>query len=99
MQHFGYEFKYGTNDVNADESLGTMPQFLDFLQPRITQILKGFKLDADGFVNDFVPVGNEQEESKEANPADKFGYFDQLTVNDYMPGQGIPPHVDTHSPF
>jgi alkylated DNA repair protein alkB family protein 8 len=27
------------------------------------------------------------------------GMFDQLTLNDYMPGQGIPPHVDTHSPF
>ena len=25
--------------------------------------------------------------------------FDQLTINDYHPGQGIPPHVDTHSPF
>ncbi|XP_015918171.1 tRNA (carboxymethyluridine(34)-5-O)-methyltransferase alkbh8 isoform X2 [Parasteatoda tepidariorum] len=24
---------------------------------------------------------------------------DQLTVNHYQPGQGIPPHVDTHSPF
>ncbi|KAK6485955.1 alkylated DNA repair protein alkB-like protein 8 [Huso huso] len=24
---------------------------------------------------------------------------DQLTVNQYEPGQGIPPHVDTHSPF
>lgn len=30
---------------------------------------------------------------------DKCGFFDQLTVNDYTPGQGIPPHVDTHSPF
>ena len=29
----------------------------------------------------------------------KYGFFDQLTVNDYQPGQGIPPHVDTHSPF
>jgi len=27
------------------------------------------------------------------------GEFDQLTLNDYLPGQGIPPHVDTHSPF
>ena len=27
------------------------------------------------------------------------GLFDQLTLNDYSPGQGIPPHVDTHSPF
>ena len=25
--------------------------------------------------------------------------FDQCTVNDYAPGQGIPPHVDSHSPF
>ncbi|XP_067889838.1 alkylated DNA repair protein alkB homolog 8 isoform X2 [Heterodontus francisci] len=24
---------------------------------------------------------------------------DQLTINQYEPGQGIPPHVDTHSPF
>ena len=24
---------------------------------------------------------------------------DQLTVNQYNPGQGIPPHIDTHSPF
>ncbi|XP_035227218.1 alkylated DNA repair protein alkB homolog 8-like [Stegodyphus dumicola] len=24
---------------------------------------------------------------------------DQLTVNHYLPGQGIPPHVDTHSAF
>ena len=23
----------------------------------------------------------------------------QLTINDYMPGDGIPPHFDTHSPF
>eukprot|EP01015_Nassula_variabilis_P025619 TRINITY_DN501_c0_g1_i11.p1 TRINITY_DN501_c0_g1~~TRINITY_DN501_c0_g1_i11.p1 ORF type:complete len:338 (-),score=61.48 TRINITY_DN501_c0_g1_i11:11-1024(-) len=27
------------------------------------------------------------------------GPFDQLTVNDYYPGDGIPPHFDTHSPF
>ena len=47
----------------------------------------------------YEPQEDMQEESKEANVLDKFGYFDQLTVNDYMPGQGIPPHVDTHSPF
>ncbi|XP_008552371.1 alkylated DNA repair protein alkB homolog 8 [Microplitis demolitor] len=28
----------------------------------------------------------------------KFKY-DQLTVNRYLPGQGIPPHIDTHSVF
>jgi alkylated DNA repair protein alkB family protein 8 len=25
--------------------------------------------------------------------------YDQLTVNEYLPGAGIPPHVDTHSAF
>ncbi|XP_042316311.1 alkylated DNA repair protein alkB homolog 8 isoform X2 [Sceloporus undulatus] len=33
----------------------------------------------------------------------KMGYIkeipDQLTVNQYEPGQGIPPHIDTHSAF
>jgi alkylated DNA repair protein alkB homolog 8 len=30
-----------------------------------------------------------------------FNYFqpDQMTVNRYQPGHGIPPHCDTHSPF
>ena len=27
------------------------------------------------------------------------GPFDQLTVNDYSPGDGIAPHFDVHSPF
>jgi hypothetical protein len=25
--------------------------------------------------------------------------FDQLTINDYFAGNGIPSHFDTHSPF
>lgn len=25
--------------------------------------------------------------------------YDQLTINKYLPGQGIPPHIDTHSIF
>jgi len=25
--------------------------------------------------------------------------FDQLTINDYFAGDGIPAHFDTHSPF
>ncbi|XP_018311494.1 alkylated DNA repair protein alkB homolog 8 [Mycetomoellerius zeteki] len=33
---------------------------------------------------------------------DKHGHkytYDQLTINRYIPGQGIPPHIDTHSVF
>ena len=25
--------------------------------------------------------------------------FDQITINEYKPGSGIPPHVDSHAPF
>jgi alkylated DNA repair protein alkB family protein 8 len=25
--------------------------------------------------------------------------LEQLTINEYFPGQGIPPHVDSHQPF
>ena len=44
------------------------------------------------------------EKSSEELDAEKsffklFGNFDQLTINDYKPGDGIPPHIDTHSPF
>ena len=101
VQHFGFEFKYGTNDVDVDNSIGKMPDFLTFLQPRISQILRGMKLNADFEVTGYTPVDDAamEEESKDEDVYSKYGDFDQLTVNDYMPGQGIPPHVDTHSPF
>ncbi|XP_005105017.1 alkylated DNA repair protein alkB homolog 8 [Aplysia californica] len=70
VKHFGYEFKYGINDVDIN----------DPLPDGIPTICKGF-LDrslATGLVH-FFP--------------------DQLTVNQYKPGQGIPPHVDTTYAF
>jgi hypothetical protein len=33
VKHFGYRFKYGTNDVDKEKSMGTMPEFLHPLQP------------------------------------------------------------------
>ena len=50
-----------------------------------------------------VPLDSSFLERAFEQPAQSFlnahGMLDQLTVNDYSPGQGIPPHVDTHSPF
>jgi alkylated DNA repair protein alkB homolog 8 len=34
VQHFGFEFKYGTNDVDPDKSMGKFPEFVEFLEPR-----------------------------------------------------------------
>lgn len=49
-----------------------------------------------------IPVGIPPEmETLTRNIAEQFHLEkpDQLTVNHYEPGQGIPPHVDTHSSF
>lgn len=72
VQHFGYAFRYGLNDVDDEMPLERgIPPVCDFLLPRLTK--RGHS---------------------------KWNFHpDQLTVNRYLPGQGIPPHVDTHSVF
>ncbi|XP_017868833.1 PREDICTED: alkylated DNA repair protein alkB homolog 8 [Drosophila arizonae] len=68
VKHFGYEFLYGSNNVNPLQPLEQgIPAACNFMWERL-------ELPA------FEPP-------------------DQLTVNEYEPGQGIPPHVDTHSAF
>lgn len=59
VKHFGFEFKYGINDVDADDPLpqGIPPVCSNFLQRAL----------ATGHVTH---------------------YPDQLTVNQYQPGQG-----------
>lgn len=70
VKHYGYEFRYGTNDVDLNSPLiEKIPDECNILWKR----LKESGLD--------------------------LGVPDQLTVNKYSPGQGIPLHVDTHSPF
>ena len=39
VQHYGYEFKYGTNNVDLEKSIGTMPEFLTFLEPSKSSFL------------------------------------------------------------
>ncbi|XP_041973231.1 alkylated DNA repair protein alkB homolog 8 [Aricia agestis] len=70
VKHYGYEFRYGSNDVDLSAPLSEkIPPECDILWQRIRE--SGFNIDTP----------------------------DQLTVNKYSPGQGIPSHVDRHSPF
>ncbi|XP_047023011.1 alkylated DNA repair protein alkB homolog 8 [Helicoverpa zea] len=70
VRHYGYEFRYGSNDVDLNNPLiEKIPEECDVLWERLKE--QGFDL----------------------------GVPDQLTVNKYSPGQGIPSHVDKHSPF
>ncbi|XP_052737883.1 alkylated DNA repair protein alkB homolog 8 [Bicyclus anynana] len=70
VKHYGYEFRYGSNDVDLSTPLSEkIPEECDALWSR----LKSCGID--------------------------FRIPDQMTVNKYNPGQGIPSHVDKHSPF
>ncbi|XP_075972362.1 tRNA (carboxymethyluridine(34)-5-O)-methyltransferase alkbh8 [Anticarsia gemmatalis] len=70
VKHYGYEFRYGSNDVDLTQPLiEKIPNECDILWERLKE--HGFDV----------------------------GVPDQLTVNKYSPGQGIPSHVDRHSPF
>lgn len=70
--HYGYEFIYGTNNVDSSNPLTRK-----------------------------IPVECEKLWKLLAIKLPQFAWFkpDQLTVNVYEPGHGIPYHVDTHSPF
>ncbi|XP_053600515.1 alkylated DNA repair protein alkB homolog 8 [Plodia interpunctella] len=71
VKHYGYEFRYGSNDVDLSNPLDEkLPQECCMLFER---------LRAKGRLEIEDP--------------------DQLTVNKYKTGQGIPSHVDRHSPF
>ncbi|XP_019539800.2 alkylated DNA repair protein alkB homolog 8 [Aedes albopictus] len=72
VKHFGYEFLYGTNNVDRNKPL----------QRKIPSVCE--KL--------WVKL-------KELHPELGWHVPEQMTVNRYEPGQGIPPHVDTHSAF
>ncbi|GFS15823.1 alkylated DNA repair protein alkB-like protein 8 [Elysia marginata] len=70
VKHYGFEFKYGINDVDVKDPLK-----------------KGIPDICHGFLN----------EAKERGLIHHFP--DQLTINCYEPGQGIPAHVDTLEAF
>ncbi|XP_047545550.1 alkylated DNA repair protein alkB homolog 8 isoform X1 [Vanessa atalanta] len=70
VKHFGYEFRYGSNDVDLSSPLSeNIPEECNILWERLSSYGIEFRIP------------------------------DQLTVNKYSPGQGIPSHVDRHSPF
>lgn len=72
VTHYGYEFLYGTNNVDSRNPMGRkIPENYNYVFDRIKRTVPGL-----GW---YVP--------------------EQMTANKYLPGQGIPPHVDTHSAF
>ncbi|GAB5355050.1 hypothetical protein AAMO2058_000172600 [Amorphochlora amoebiformis] len=77
VQHYGYEFNYGTRNVDPDKPIeGGLPAFVRDILPS----------EQAGRT---LPVGD----------AKAISQSDQCTVNEYLKGQGIRPHVDTPEAF
>ena len=35
VQHYGFEFKYGTNNVDTESKMGKLPEFCDPIIPKL----------------------------------------------------------------
>lgn len=96
VQHFGYAFRYGLNDVDDEAPLENgIPPICDFLQPRLSK--RGhskwnFRPD-QLTVNRYLPGQGKLREIYCAS----LNILTFLSCIDFLPG--IPPHVDTHSVF
>jgi alkylated DNA repair protein alkB family protein 8 len=84
VMHYGYRFEYNINNVRPDRPIAPFPSALDAVLKRMA-CLRPYHQPFD-------------QPSNAAPPSSPFRP-DQLTVNRYGPGHGIPPHVDTHSAF
>jgi len=112
VQHYGYVFDYETADVLRDRTAkgGGCPPMParplvnerenhEDVEAYISSAMK--KWDSWGLLSGVI------ERTRSTNFADAlsidapvfFSHLNQLTVNEYRPGQGIGSHVDTHSAF
>ena len=83
--------------------------------PKLSKFIYGKDLNFENKSNNICQDDSTNEESlsntctnkepkpelKSSNPQSKKAsiWFDQVTINEYRPGSGIPAHVDSHSPF
>ena len=99
VRHFGYRFNYKTRraDVPAPraEPAGSSPES--------APCAEGHESNGACDALQFPPCVVSVADAIAALPAEVGVGFsgppDQMTVNQYKPGQGISPHVDTHSAF
>ena len=92
MQHYGYSFNYQVNNVNRTKEGASIPQPFHFLIERMKVL---------GALEEQLVARRAAAAESAASSSSGSVLFepDQLTVNRYEPGSGIPAHVDTHSPF
>lgn len=68
VQHYGYEFKYGTNNVDTTSKIGDLPGFCEPIVPRMKTVMEEFR-SAGPDEAEFVGTAN-------GDYFEKFGMFD-----------------------
>lgn len=108
MQHYGFRFDYRINDVDRTRPLerqgAAIPQQFEQILKRMEVL--GVLEEQQKRINEeaqaataAAAAASSSSSSSSSTPAPIRYTPDQLTVNRYGPGDGIPAHVDTHSPF
>jgi alkylated DNA repair protein alkB family protein 8 len=90
VQHYGHRFNYRTRSVDLDSAL-PIPDCLAPVLERVGR-LEEYSARSDGASSRACVQNAQIGRSLLRVP-------DQVTVNEYPPGAGIAPHVDTHSAF
>jgi alkylated DNA repair protein alkB family protein 8 len=93
VQHYGFEFVYGANNVDRTRKLGDMPDFLSSIIQSKCSFHNNEMIGIEEKLKQFT--FNERNEVVEATESGaggsddittflaKYGSFDQLTINDY----------------
>lgn len=99
VQHYGYEFIYGKNTIDKYSKIGELPDFCINVCDRLRIELGNFHINDEQTQKANAEFYDYDNSKTAVSFVEKHGEFDQLTINKYSPGDGIPPHVDSHSPF
>lgn len=88
IQHYGKVFSYAYRTYDSTSPARDIPHEIQPILDRIHQ-----------FIGLLIGATTTTITTEEVAEPDIHQQFDQLTVNEYTPGVGISPHIETHSAF
>ncbi|EFC47941.1 predicted protein, partial [Naegleria gruberi] len=90
VQHYGFKFDYDIRSIDFNTQVEPIPEYTTNIMNRMKEAMKKKKEENDSTImsDEFISTFD----FETYNP-------DQLTINEYQPGQGIRPHIDVHTPF
>jgi alkylated DNA repair protein alkB family protein 8 len=98
VQHYGFPFNYRTLMLDYSVDSRPIPTICNVIMDKIVKKVLELGLQKETYnENDDDDDDNNSNSDDISNNTNKQALFQQLTVNQYLPGQGIAPHIDTES--